>query len=321
MERFRHEKERRYATARNSYGKRGLDMESYIGINSQQYFAFNIWSMQSAKAVMDAAAQEKQNVILQTSMKAFVQLDKEELAAYVKSYGKKKNIRAYLHLDHCRKLEYIRQAVEYGWDSVMIDASDKTIEENIQITNEVTDMAKKKGILVEAEVGQICGQEDEAASVTTGLAAMEDIALFLRNTDIDMLAAAVGTVHGLYTGTPHIHYDMISAIARITKIPFVVHGGTGLSDEMLLRLLSHDNVKKINISTDVKLAYRNGIEACIHTGKMGKEGFNPLEIEKSIHDAIRDMAVGKMRLTERADKSEDNTCTEYGNEKHTKYSV
>ncbi len=81
-------------------------MEKYISIKSQQYFAFNIWSIQSAKAVIDAAAQEKQNVILQTSMKAFAMLDKEELAAYVKSYGRKKNIRVFLHLDHCRKLEY-----------------------------------------------------------------------------------------------------------------------------------------------------------------------------------------------------------------------
>ncbi|MDE7322290.1 MAG: class II fructose-bisphosphate aldolase [Lachnospiraceae bacterium] len=296
-------------------------MDQYISMDSQQYFAFNIWSIESAKAVIDAAAQEKQNVILQTSMKAFAELDIEEMAAYVRSYGKKKNVRAYLHLDHCRKIEYVRQAAACGWDSVMIDASDKTLEENIEITNEVTGIVKGKGILVEAEVGQICGQEDGLASVTSGLAAMEDIEKFLRNTDIDMIAAAVGTVHGLYKGTPHIHYDMISDIAGITNIPFVVHGGTGLTDEILLQLLMHKNVKKINISTDVKLAYRRGIEACMHTGKMDKEGFNPLDIQKSIHDSIRDMAAGKMRLTGRTDKGEDNTCTEYGNEKHTKYSV
>ncbi|RAY94406.1 tagatose-bisphosphate aldolase subunit KbaY, partial [Klebsiella oxytoca] len=66
-------------------------------------------------------------------------------------------------------------------------------------------------------------------------------------TDVDMFAAAVGTVHGLYKGTPRIRFDMISEIAGITNIPFVVHGGTGLTDEMLLQLLAHDNVKKINV--------------------------------------------------------------------------
>lgn len=296
-------------------------MEKYISIKSQQYFAFNIWSIQSAKAVIDAAAQEKQNVILQTSMKAFAMLDKEELAAYVKSYGRKKNIRVFLHLDHCRKLEYIRQAAECGWDSVMIDASDRTIEENIQITNKVTEMVKKRGILVEAEVGQICGQEDGVLSVATGLARIEDIQKFLANTEPDMFAAAVGTVHGLYRKTPKIHHDMISRIAQISNIPFVVHGGTGLTDDMLLQLLAHRNVKKINISSDVKLAYRRGIEICMYTDKMDREGFNPLEIEQSVHDSIRDMAAGKMRLTGRTDISGDNTGIEYGDEKHSKHSV
>lgn len=271
-------------------------MDKYISINSQQYFAFNIWSIESAKAVMDAASQKKQNVILQTSMKAFEQIDHEELVAYVKSYEKKKNVKAYLHLDHCQKMDFINKAVECGWDSVMIDASDKTLEENIKITNEVVNLVKGKGVLVEAEVGQICGQEDEISSVEEGLATMTDIEKFIRSTDIDMLAAAIGTVHGVYKGTPKVNYEMISEIAKITDVPFVVHGGTGLTNEMLLKLLSHNNVKKINISTDVKLAYRHGIEESIIAGKMEKEGFNPLNINKSIHDSIRDMAIDKMRL-------------------------
>lgn len=271
-------------------------MDKYISINSQQYFAFNIWSIESAKAVMDAAFQKKQNVILQTSMKAFEQVDKEELAAYVRSYEKKKGIKAYLHLDHCRKIDFIEIAVQCGWDSVMIDASDKILEENIRITNEVTDIVKRKGILVEAEVGRICGQEDGVLSVETGMARIADIEKFIRSTDIDMLAAAIGTVHGVCKGTPRIHYDIISEVARIADIPFVVHGGTGLTDEMLLKLLSHPNVKKINISTDVKLAYRRGIEESFAAGKLEKEGFNPLNINNAIHDAIRDMAIDKMRL-------------------------
>lgn len=271
-------------------------MDRYISIDSQPYFAFNIWSIESAKAVMDAASEQNQNVILQTSMKAFEQIDKEELAAYVRSYEKKKNIRAYLHLDHCRTLDFINEAVECGWDSVMIDASDKTLEENIRITNEVVNFAKRKGILVEAEVGQICGQEDNSVSVETGIAKIADIEKFVRNTDIDLIAAAIGTVHGMYKGTPQIRYDMLREIAEITDLPFVVHGGTGLADEMLLRLLSHHNVKKINISTEVKLAYRRGIEESIAAGKLDSEGFNPLNISNAIHDSIRDMAINKMRL-------------------------
>lgn len=271
-------------------------MDKYINSVSQQYFAFNIWSIESAKAIMDAASQAGCNIILQTSMKAFEQLDKEELSEYVRSYEQKKKIKAYLHLDHCREIDFIHEAVECGWDSVMIDASDQPLNENIRITNEVTDIAGRKGILVEAEVGQICGQEDEISAVESGIARIEDIKEFIKNTDIDMLAAAIGTVHGLYKGVPDIHYDIVEQIANITDIPFVIHGGTGLTNEMLLRLLSHTNVKKINVSTDVKLAYRRGIEESIHGRAMDAGGFDPLKVNKYIHDSIQNMAADKLRL-------------------------
>lgn len=274
-------------------------MNKYISAYSQQFFAFNIWSIESAKAIMDAAAHAGCGVILQTSMKAFEQLDKEELRAYVKSYGRKNKIETYLHLDHCRKLDYISKAIDCGWDSVMIDASEKPLDENIKITNEVIEKAKPKGILVEAEVGQICGQEDEIYSVAEGIASMADIEKFIRNTDVDMIAAAIGTAHGLYKGVPIIHYDIIEQTSEITDIPFVIHGGTGLDDATLLKIMSYKNVKKINISTDVKLAYRNGIEEGIHKGIMVVNGFDPLKMNKLIHDSIQEMAMDKLRLLEK----------------------
>lgn len=271
-------------------------MNKYIHADSPQFFAFNVWSIESAKAVMDAAAQTGCSLILQTSMKAYEQLDKEGFRTYVKDYGQKNDIKTYLHLDHCRKMEHIREAVDLGWDSVMIDASEKPLHENIAITKEVIRTARQKGVLVEAEIGQIRGQEDDISSVKAGIADMREIEEFLKDTDVDMLAAAIGTVHGLYKGAPDIHYDVIEQTAQITEIPFVVHGGTGLSDGELLRLLSYKNVKKINISTDVKLAYRRGIEESIRDGAMEPKGFDPLRVERRIHDSIQQMAAEKMEL-------------------------
>ena len=271
-------------------------MDKYISSTSQQYFAFNIWSIESAKAVIDAASQMKCNMILQTSMKAFEQIDKKEFYAFVRSYEQKKGIKAYLHLDHCKEMDFIQEAAECGWDSVMIDASDKTLSENINITNKVVKLVRKKGILVEAEVGQICGQEDEVTSVGTGIAKMDDIEKFIKSTDIDMLAAAVGTVHGLYRGVPDIRYDMLDEIGRITDIPLVIHGGTGLTNEILLKMLIYKNVKKINISTDVKLAYKRGIEESIQMGVMEQNGFDPLKVEWFIHDEIQNMVMNKLKL-------------------------
>ena len=116
------------------------------------------------------------------------------------------------------------------------------------------------------------------------------------STDIDMLAAAVGTVHGLYRGVPDIRYDMLDEIGRITDIPLVIHGGTGLTNEILLKMLIYKNVKKINISTDVKLAYKRGIEESIQMGVMEQNGFDPLKVEWFIHDEIQNMVMNKLKL-------------------------
>lgn len=129
-----------------------------------------------------------------------------------------------------------------------------------------------------------------------GIARIEDVKTFLRNTSVDMLAVAVGTAHGLYKGTPKLHYDLIDQVINLSDIPLVIHGGTGLTEETFLRLLSYRNIKKINISTDVKLAYRQGIKESIQNEYMEGETFDPLKVSQKIHDAIQDMTINKLKL-------------------------
>lgn len=298
-------------------------MKQYIYPNSEQLFAFNIWNIESAKAVMDASSKLHRNVILQTSIKSFQMLDQKELRSFVDSYEKRVGIRAFLHLDHCKQMDHIQRAVDCGWDSVMIDASDRSIEENINITKEVCSIAKEKGVLVEAEVGQIKGQEEEEHPAEEGIAKLSDVRQMLSYTDIDMLAVAVGTSHGVYHGKPKIHFELLENIAQISKIPLVIHGGTGLEKTALLRLLSIQSVKKINISTDVKLAYRKGIEEGIQQGELEKEGFDPLKICQRIHNSIEDMVMEKIALLGegKRDGEKDNSGFKYGNEEHPKYSI
>ena len=135
-------------------------MNAYIYQKSEQYFAFNIWNIESAKAVIDAAAQMKKNVILQTSTEAFVQINKEEMRLFVSNYAKNKGIQVYLHLDHCKKIDLIKEAINYKWDSVMIDGSELPLEENIRITNKVCDITREYEIPVEAEIGRIPRAEE-----------------------------------------------------------------------------------------------------------------------------------------------------------------
>ena len=270
--------------------------ERYITAKSRQFFAFNIWNIESAKAVLDAAAEQRQDVIIQTSMKAFSLIDKEELRFFATNYAGNRGIKAYLHLDHCKRMDYIEEALKYKWDSVMIDASEQCLDENIRITNEVCLLAKAKNVMVEAEVGQINGVEDDISATEVGIARIEDVEKFIKETDVDMLAVAVGTAHGLYKGMPHLHYDLIGEIQKKTDIPIVVHGGTGLTDGMFLKLLSYDNIKKVNISTDVKLAYRQGVQKAYQEGILEKDEFDPLKVTDYIHKEIKDMVMTKMEL-------------------------
>lgn len=274
-------------------------MNAYINKNSEQYFAFNIWNIESAKAVIDAALQLRKNLILQTSSKAFSQMDKEEMRFFVINYAKNRGIQVYLHLDHCRQLDLIKEAIHFKWDSVMIDASELALEENIRLTNEVCVIVKEYGLSVEAEVGQIVGVEEGIQVKEAGVARLKDVQKFISRTNVDMLVVAIGTAHGLYRGTLRLHYDLLLRVMEVTDIPLVIHGGTGLTDEVLCKLLSYNNVKKINISTDVKLAYRKGIYESLQNGNLEEAGFEPLKVAKEINAAICNMVKGKLALLDR----------------------
>lgn len=270
-------------------------MKEIFGDQSR-YFAFNIWDTDSIQAVMDAGEESKKDVILQTSSRVFAEMDKEAIRRYVDYYQSKKGIKAYLHLDHCRDIEIIKSAVEYGWDSVMIDASHLPLEENISLSNEVCGYAHSKGVIVEAEVGQIPGVEDDISGTAAGYAKIEDIKKFLENTPVDIFAASVGTCHGLYKEKPNIDHELIDEIAQYREIPFVIHGGSGLSESELKRLLTHKNVRKINISTELKQSYRRGILNASEKGLLSENGFEATAVKKEIYKEIKFTAKEKLRL-------------------------
>ncbi len=268
-------------------------------IHNKQYFAFNIWDQDSIKSVIDAAQKCSHDIILQTSSRIFEKMEWKLIREFVTDYSNRAGIKAYLHLDHCRDIELIKTAVDNKWDSVMIDASHLPLEENIAITNQVCDYAHPKGVLVESEVGQIQGVEDDIVSDKAGIADMEDIRRFLNNTNTDTFAAAIGTCHGLYKSTPNIRYDIIEQIGKITDKPFVVHGGSGLTDMDFKKLLSYGNVRKINISTELKQAYRMGILNAEEKGFLKSVGFDVSKVKDEIHHAIQKTAEHKLGLLDK----------------------
>ena len=259
-------------------------------LNHSQCFAFNIWDFESARAVIDAAASIQHDVILQTSTGIYKALPARPFSDFVKSYAAYRGIHAWLNLDHCKEKETIFHAVNSGWDMVMADGSSLPIQQNIDFTNEIISYAHPRGVLVEAEVGQVKGIEDDVIVRQDAIASREEIAGFLHQTDADLIAVAFGNAHGEYEVEPNLHYDLVEYTTSITDKPFVVHGGSGLSDGILTKLIRIPGVKKLNISTDLKMAYKRGIE------KANSSWSQPIDASDIIHDEIMSVSVAKMKL-------------------------
>ncbi len=261
-------------------------------------FAFNIWDFASAQAVMDAAKKADQNVILQTSTNIYQALPQEELRSFVTSYSQKIGIRAWLSLDHCRNEEMVRDAVDKGWDSVMLDMAQKKLVENIDAVNRLNEYVQKqeKRPYIEAEVGVIQGVEDDIEAIESQIASREDIDIFIEKANFDALAVAFGNAHGTYRVKPQLHYDLVEYAVNQSGKPFVVHGASGLSEAAVKKLAAISGVRKINISTDLKLAARQGYKNAEANGWLAEEGFQPIRVQQCIYEAVREKAEEKMAM-------------------------
>ncbi|MFR8664823.1 MAG: class II fructose-bisphosphate aldolase [Ruthenibacterium sp.] len=163
-----------------------------------------------------------------------------------------------LHLDHTKDFEVIRQAVACGFTSVMIDASEWDFEENAARTKRVVEFAHSHGVSVEAELGKI-GTTDfvETDKDEEQYTVPQEAEQFCMQTGVDALAVSVGTAHGVYTvRQPKIAYDRLEAINRLTGTPLVLHGGSGVPSEMVVKAVQMPTggVCKVNIATDIELA-------------------------------------------------------------------
>ena len=163
-----------------------------------------------------------------------------------------------LHLDHTKEISMIEDAIAAGFTSVMIDASEKPLEENIAISRQVVEYAHARGVSVEAELGRI-GTTDfvETDSDEELYTKPEEAERFVRETKVDALAVSVGTAHGVYTvRQPKIDLPRLRAIRALTPVHLVLHGGSGIPTEMMQAAIQLDGggVSKVNIATDLELA-------------------------------------------------------------------
>lgn len=185
-----------------------------------------------------------------------------EFARWVRAVGEASSATLSLMMDHGRTFEDCKLAVDLGYTDVMIDGSKLPLQENIELACRVVELARPAGIGVEAELGIVgSGRDYESFGAQgEGLTDPEQAASFAEQTGCDILAVAVGTAHGEYTGTPRVDLDRLARIRAATEVPLAVHGGSGLSDEQFLSL-REGGVCKVNIGTDLRLAAKDAMAA------------------------------------------------------------
>lgn len=201
-----------------------------------------------------------------------------------------------IHWDHGATYEQTLQAIQYGFTSVMIDGSLKPFEENIAITRKVTESAHVLGVSVEGELGTIGGNDSyaEAGAAEIIYTDTDDAVTFVEQTGVDSLAVAIGTFHGLYPAhlKPELKLDLLKEIKSRVRIPLVLHGGSGNPDDEI-REAARIGINKINISTDIKIAYHNKMREVLGNDPKVRE---PNAIQPACIEAMNVVAAQKIEL-------------------------
>ncbi|SFF72552.1 class II fructose-bisphosphate aldolase [Streptomyces mirabilis] len=214
--------------------------------------AINVFNDLTLEAVLAAAVENASPLIVQTSVKTVKSIGSDVLYAMWTAMTAGIEVPVALHLDHCPEREVITECLRRGWNSVLFDASKLPVEENMRQTVEVVAEARAYGAAVEGEIESIIGVEDGIGSDIA--AERQDLAValeFLRTTQVDVFAPAIGNAHGSYKQAPALDAQRVSDLVAACPVPIALHGGSGLSDEQFRDLISR-GCAKVNISTALK---------------------------------------------------------------------
>lgn len=252
---------------------------------------FNINNLEWAKYILEECETLKVPVILGVSEGAKRYMGGYHVISYfVQGLIKDLNlsIPVCLHLDHGSSVESCKEAIDSGFSSVMIDASKYSLEENIRMTQEVVRYAHPRGVTVEAELGRVGGEEDGVADAVY-YARLEDCISFSKQTGIDSLAPALGSVHGFYKGEPHLQFATMKAIRENLSLPLVLHGGTGIPADQIKKAISC-GITKINVNTDLQSVWSNAVREYLDNDKLV---YDPRKIigsgERALKERVREM--------------------------------
>ena len=273
---------------------------------------FNISDLAGLKAIFEAAYALNLPVIIGLSEGEREFLGPTQAVALVASLREKYNFPIFLNADHTHSLEKIKEAVESGYDAVIFDGSKLSWEENIRETKKAVDLVRSlnKQILVEGEIGYIGSSSEILRELPKGAAVSpEDLTTpaqaeeFVKKTGVDLLAPAVGNIHGMLVRqsssdggfesiNPRLDIKRIAAIAKAVKTPLVLHGGSGTSDEDFVSAIS-SGVSIIHINTEIRVAWRRGLEEGL---KKNPEEIAPYKILSPAVEAVKTIVRNRLKL-------------------------
>jgi fructose-bisphosphate aldolase class II len=218
--------------------------------------AYDTCNMEITQAIVDASAADQAPAIIMIYPNHTPLAEWPTLLRIIEAEVERANISAALVLDHAKTIEQIEYALKLGFSGVMIDASLAPLEQNIALTCRAVELAHAKGASVEAELGHV-GQGDDVSSEDqqqAHLTRVDEAERFVKETGVDALAVSIGTLHGLYKGTPHLDFERIAQLRAACPIPLVLHGGSDTPDPDIRRAIE-TGIDKINIWTDVRIPF------------------------------------------------------------------
>lgn len=265
--------------------------------------AFNPVDYGTMKAIVRAAEKLEAPVIIQTSAKTVRFWSSDTLFLWMQELASDSHVPVAFHLDHGKDIDLIKECIEMGWTSVMIDASDLPFEENMERTRLIYEIAEAKGVGIEAELGEIGGVEEDivVAEEDAHLADPEKAVEFCEAFDLGVFAPAIGTAHGIYKGEPRIAFDRLEEMSRRISTPFALHGGTGLSNEVIQKCIRL-GCAKVNISTNLKYAFIDGF---CNYHRDHPDDYEPLRLIKAQTDAVEAVVSEKIQQFGGAGKAQE----------------
>ena len=223
--------------------------------------ATNFYNFETLEGVMRAAQTTASPVLLQLTRSSIDYMGLKQAVAMARQAIADHDVQGWIHLDHGGSVELVERCLDAGFDSVMIDASERPFEENVATTRRVVELARPYGVNVEAELGYVAklGQEQGGGFTTA-----EEARLFVEQTGVDALAVSIGSAHGFYKQAPHLDLERLHEIHAATPVALVLHGSSGIPHPMVQEAIA-GGIVKVNLATEIKDTFMRNLKGVLTT--------------------------------------------------------